>query len=50
MKQVTSARGQNTKMGGSDPTLCGFQPPKTSWGRSRPSRLFDQPELLYHGE
>lgn len=39
MKQVTSARGQNTRMGGSDPTLCGFQPPKTSWGRSRPSRL-----------
>ena len=38
MKQVTSARGQNTRMGGSDPTLCGFQPPKTSWGRSRPSR------------
>jgi hypothetical protein len=39
MKQVTSARGRNTQMGGSDPTLCGFQPPKTSWGRSRPSRL-----------
>ena len=38
MKQVTSARGQNTRMGGSDPTLCGFQPPKTSWGRSRPPR------------
>ena len=36
MKQVTSARGQNTQMGGSDPTLCGFQPPKRSWGRSRP--------------
>ena len=35
MKQVTSARGQNTERGGSDPTLCGFQPPKTSWGRSR---------------
>jgi len=26
-------------MGGSDPTLCGFQPPKKWWGRSRPSRL-----------
>jgi hypothetical protein len=39
MTQVTSARGQNTRMGGSDPTLCGFQPPKISWGRSRPSRL-----------
>jgi hypothetical protein len=39
MKQVTSARGQNTRMGGSDPTLRGFQPPKRSWGRSRPSRL-----------
>ena len=38
MKQVTSARGQNTRKGGSDPTLCGFQPPKTSWGRSRPPR------------
>ena len=38
MKQVTSARGQNTQMGGSDPTLCGFQPPKRSWGRSRPPR------------
>ena len=38
MKQVTSARGQNTRMGGSDPTLCSFQPPKNSWGRSRPPR------------
>jgi hypothetical protein len=38
MKQVTSARGQNTQMGGSDPTLCGFQPPKMPWDRSRPSR------------
>jgi hypothetical protein len=38
MKQVISARGQNTRMGGSDPTLCGLQPPKTSWGRSRPPR------------
>lgn len=28
MTPVTSARGQNTRMGGSDPTLCGFQPPK----------------------
>jgi hypothetical protein len=35
---VTSARGQNTKMGGSDPTFDGFQPPKISWDRSRPSR------------
>ena len=28
----------NTKTGGSDPTLDGFQPPKPKWGRSRPSR------------
>ena len=35
MEQVTSARGQNTRMGGSDPTFGGFQPPKISWGRSR---------------
>ncbi len=27
-------RGQNTKMGRSDPTLDGFQPPKPLWGRS----------------
>jgi hypothetical protein len=33
------ARGQNTRMGGSDPGIDGFQPPKTHWGRSRPSRL-----------
>src|SRR5262249_8153392 len=26
-------------MGGSDPILDGFQPPKTLWGRSRPSRI-----------
>jgi hypothetical protein len=32
---VTDARGQNTRMGGSDPTFDGFQPPKVSWGRSR---------------
>ena len=38
MKQVTSARGQNTRKGGSDPVLCGLQPPKLSWGRSRPPR------------
>src|SRR5216684_475881 len=25
-------------MGGSDPTFGGFQPPKISWGRSRPHR------------
>src|SRR5271156_5340694 len=30
--------GQNIKSGGSDPTLCGFQPPKDSWDRSRPPR------------
>ncbi len=39
MRQVTSARGQNTQVGGRrDPTLCGFQPPKRLWGRSRPPR------------
>jgi hypothetical protein len=38
MKLVTSARGQNTRMGGSDPTFVRFQPPKISWDRSRPSR------------
>ena len=37
MKQVTSARGQNTRMGGSDPTLCGFQPPKTFVGSLPPA-------------
>jgi hypothetical protein len=26
---------KNTESGGSDPTLCGFQPPTISWGRSR---------------
>src|SRR5260370_1366776 len=31
-------RGQNTELGGSDPTFDGFQPPKVLWGRSRPSR------------
>src|SRR5439155_10224702 len=31
-------RGQNTRIGGSDPTFDGFQPPKVLWGRSRPSR------------
>ena len=45
MKQVTSARGQNTKMGGSDPTLCGFQPPKTSWGRSRRHACLTSPSF-----
>ena len=40
MKEVTSARGQNTQMGGSDPTLCGFQPPNISWDRSRPLAQF----------
>jgi len=35
---VTNARGKNTRMGGSDPTFDGFQPPKSKWGRSRPSR------------
>jgi hypothetical protein len=34
---VTNARGKNTRMGGSDPTFDGFQPPKPKWGRSRPS-------------
>ena len=34
---MTNARGKNTRMGGSDPTLDGFQPPKPKWGRSRPS-------------
>jgi hypothetical protein len=29
---VTDARGQNTRMGGSDPTFDGFQPPKSSVG------------------
>jgi hypothetical protein len=29
-------RGQNTGLGWSDPTLCGFQPPKDSWDRSSP--------------
>jgi len=33
-----SGRGQNTVLGGSDPTFGGFQPPKPKWGRSRPSR------------
>jgi hypothetical protein len=33
---VTNARGKNTRMGGSDPTFDGFQPPKPKWGRSRP--------------
>jgi len=32
---VTYARGQNTRMGGSDPTFGGFQPPNISWDRSR---------------
>jgi hypothetical protein len=27
---------RTTEMGGSDPTLDGFQPPKRRWGRSRP--------------
>ena len=40
MKQVTSARGQNTRIGGSDPTLCGFSRPKRR--RVAPAR----PELL----
>jgi hypothetical protein len=35
---VTNARGKNTRMGGSDPTFDGFQPPNPKWGRSRPSR------------
>jgi hypothetical protein len=35
---VTNARDKNTRMGGSDPTFDGFQPPKPKWGRSRPSR------------
>ena len=35
---MTYARGQNTRMGGSDPTFGGFQPPKISWDRSRPPR------------
>jgi hypothetical protein len=35
---VTNARGKNTRMGGSDPTFDGFQPPKPKWGRSRPPR------------
>ncbi len=40
MKQVTSARGQNTGMGGSDPTLCGLQPPKIRGvAPARPERL-----------
>ena len=32
-----NARGQNTQKAGSDPTFDGFQPPKSKWGRSRPS-------------
>ena len=28
---MTDARGQNTRMGGSDPTFDGFQPPKILW-------------------
>jgi hypothetical protein len=32
-----NARGQNTQKAGSDPTLCGLQPPKRLWGRSRPA-------------
>jgi hypothetical protein len=31
-----SVRGQKRGKGGSDPTLVGFQPPKSSWDRSRP--------------
>jgi len=27
MRRVTSARGQNTRRGGSDPVVCGFKPP-----------------------
>jgi hypothetical protein len=34
---VTNARGKNTRMGGSEPTFDGFQPPKQRWGPSRPS-------------
>lgn len=34
---MTDARGQNTRMGGSDPPFDSFQPPKAKWGRSRPS-------------
>jgi hypothetical protein len=37
-KEVTYARGQNPRMGGSDPAIDGFQPPKVLRGRSRPSR------------
>src|SRR5882762_2256382 len=33
-----SYRGQTTKTGGSDPTFSAFSRPKSSWGRSRPSR------------
>src|SRR6185437_15262076 len=39
MQRVTSARGQNTRKGGSDPVVCGFEPPTRSWGRSRPHRI-----------
>ena len=31
--------------GGSDPTLCGFQPPKISWDRSRPLAPFARSRL-----
>ena len=30
--------GQNIKSGGSDPTFSAFSRPKSSWGRSRPTR------------
>ncbi len=29
---------KNTRLGGSDPTFSAFSRPKSSWGRSRPSR------------
>src|SRR6266849_3006809 len=34
-----SHRGKNVKSGGSDPTFSAFSRPKSSWGRSRPSRF-----------
>ena len=33
---MTNARGKNTRMGGSDPTFDGFQPPKTKVGSLPP--------------